>query len=83
MLQGLAQNRQQGLATQNHKGATAPTAFMALFLCLQCVNGGCAWETSGSAGFTFVTGSPTCVQPPPLLFGDSWGRLQITKELHQ
>lgn len=34
--------------------------FVSAFSC----NGGCAWETFGSAGFLFL-GSPTCVQLPP------------------
>ena len=34
--------------------------------------GGCAWEGFGPAGFTFWTGSPTCVQSPHL-FGERSG----------
>ncbi len=36
--------------------------------------GGCAWEGFGPAGFTFWTGSPTCVQSPPSF----WREIGVT-----
>ncbi len=66
MLFVLAQNRQPGLATRNKIGALAPTAKQALFLrplfaFMVAVRG----RPQGLPG-SYLSGSPTCVQPPPL-----------------
>ena len=54
-----------GLATRTKRRNGAPiTIAGAFFASAVSCNGGCAWETFGSAEFLFL-GSPTCVQLPP------------------
>lgn len=59
------QTPRPGLATRTKRRIGAPiTIAGAFFVSAVSCNGGCAWETFGSAGFLFL-GSPTCVQLPP------------------
>lgn len=75
----IERNVRSGLATRKPQRRTsAPTIAGALFLpamFMAVVRG----RPSGLP-VSFVTGSPTCVRPPPFLFGDS-GDGSITKEL--